>query len=245
MDFKDINVSTVIMMMLMVIIIILLISIISKTYQATEKFGAIERKRLLAAASMKSTDYDETDNELVSEAESLNAELSKKEGYVPARGNLLFPGQYDYLINGKKDKPSFRQSNKSIVEEIGDAVKEKVQAIAEQTSGSNIAVDSSVPTELQSTTPEPTTESEYETDKTKAIEPEISNADDVVSGSGNAIESSIPESFTRLRTNTDFGILHQTSTAAKLAQAEDESNQQQSTDMKAFIKNFPGLAEQV
>ena len=103
MDFTDINVSTVIMMMLMVIIIILLIAIISKTYQATEKFGSLERRRILAKGALKSSDFDETNNELLSEGESISQELQKKEGYVMSRNNMLFQGQFDHLMNGKKE----------------------------------------------------------------------------------------------------------------------------------------------
>ena len=241
MDFKDINVSNVIMMMLMVIIIILLIAIISKTYQAKEKFGSLERRRIISKASLKSDSLDETNHELESEAESINQELQKKEGYVMSRNNMLFPGQFDHLINGKKDKPSFRQADKSIVEEIGDAVKEKVQAIAEQTSNSNIAVDSSVPTELVATEesePEKPTETDYTTEKVNDVEPTVVNSDDVVSNSGNAIESSIPESFGYQRLNNNFSILQQNPTASKLAQAEDPANEQQSTDMLSFIKKY-------
>ena len=239
MNFSDINVSTIIMMMLMVIIIILLIAIISKTYQATEKFGALERRRILAKASLKSSDFDETNNELVSEAESLGQELQKKEGYVMSRNNMLFQGQFDHLMNGKKDKPSFRQADKSIVEEIGDAVKEKVQAITEQTSDSNIAVDSSIPTELQPQEEESSIpESDYSVDKVKDTEAGIANSDDIVSNSGNAVESSIPESFGYQRLNNNFSILQQTPTASKIAQADDPANEQQSTDMLAYIKNM-------
>ena len=240
MEFKDINVSNLIMMMLMVIIIILLIAIISKTYQAKEKFGSLQRRRILSKASLINSDFDETDHELVSEGESLNQELQKKEGYVMSRNNMLFQGQFDHLINGKKDKPSFRQADKSIVEEIGDAVKEKVQAIAEQTSDSNIAVDSSVPTELQPVVEEEQkpTEDDYSTEKIKETEAGIVNNDEVVSNSGNAIESSIPESFGYQRLNNNFSILQQTPTASKIAQTEDPANQQQSTDMLAFIKNM-------
>ena len=241
MNFSDINVSTIIMMMLMVIIIILLIAIISKTYQATEKFGTLERRRILAKASLKSSDFDETNHELVSEAESLGQELQKKEGYVMSRNNMLFQGQFDHLMNGKKDKPSFRQADKSIVEEIGDAVKEKVQAITEQTSDSNIAVDSSIPTELQPQEEEESTkmtESDYSVDKVKDTEAGIANADDIVSNSGNAVESSIPESFGYQRLNNNFSILQQAPTASKIAQADDPANEQQSTDMLAYIKNM-------
>ena len=240
MDFSNINVSTVIMMMLMVIIIILLIAIISKTYQATEKFGALERRRILSKGSLTSSDFDETDNELVSEGESINQELQKKEGYVMSRNNMLFPGQFDHLINGKKDKPSFRQADKSIVEEIGDAVKEKVQAIAEQASTSNVAVDSSIPTELQPQEEEPNkmTEADYSTDKVKDTEAGIADKDDIVSNSGNSVESSIPESFGYQRLNNNFSILQQTPTASKVAQADDPANEQQSTDMLAYIKNM-------
>ena len=241
MDFNNINVSTIIMMMLMVIIIILLIAIISKTYQATEKFGALERRRILAKGSLTNSDFDETNNELVSEGESINQELQKKEGYVMSRNNMLFQGQFDHLINGKKDKPSFRQADKSIVEEIGDVYKEKVQAIAEQTSDSNIAVDSSVPTELQpqeEENPNKLTESDYSIDKIKDTEAGIANKDDIVSNSGNSVESSIPESFGYQRLNNNFSILQQTPTASKVAQSEDPANQQQSTDMLAYIKNM-------
>lgn len=240
MNFADINVSTIIMMMLMVIIIILLIAIISKTYQATEKFGSLERRRILAKGSLVSSDFDETNNELVSEGESIGQELKKKEGYVMSRNNMLFQGQFDHLMNGKKDKPSFRQADKSIVEEIGDAVKEKVQAIAEQTSDSNIAVDSSIPTELQPQEEESNkmTESDYSVDKVKDTEAGIANSDDIVSNSGNAVESSIPESFGYQRLNNNFSILQQTPTASKIAQADDPANEQQSTDMLAYIKNI-------
>jgi len=247
MDFSDVKVSTLIMMMLMVIIIILMVAMISKTYTATEKFGSLERRRLLAQGAMKTSDFDETNNELVSEGESINQELQKKEGYVMSRNNMLFEGQYDYLINGKKDKPSFRQSDKSIVEEIGDVVKEKVQAIAEQTSDSNIAVDSSIPTELQEQEQEPQaaaeetakmTETDYSVDKVKDTEAGIANSDEVISNSGNAVESSIPESFGFLRINNDYSILQQTPTASKIAQTDDPANQQQSTDMLAYIKNM-------
>lgn len=240
MDFTDINVSTVIMMMLMVIIIILLIAIISKTYQATEKFGSLERRRILAKGALKSSDFDETNNELLSEGESINQELQKKEGYVMSRNNMLFQGQFDHLINGKKDKPSFRQADKSIVEEIGDAVKEKVQAIAEQASDSNIAVDSSIPTELQAQAEEPSkmTEADYSVDKVKDTEAGIANSDEVISNSGNAVESSIPESFGYQRLNNNFSILQQAPTASKIAQTDDPANEQQSTDMLAYIKNM-------
>jgi hypothetical protein len=251
MEFKDINVSSLIMMMLMVIIIILLIAIISKTYQAKEKFGSLQRRRILSKASLFNSNTDETNHELVSENESLNQELTpeneslnqelqKKEGYVMSRNNMLFQGQFDHLINGKKDKPSFRQADKSIVEEIGDAVKEKVQAIAEQTSDSNIAVDSSIPTELQPVVEEEQkpTEDDYSTEKIKETEAGIVNNDEVVSNSGNAIESSIPESFGYQRLNNNFSVLQQAPTASKIAQTEDPANQQQSTDMLAFIKNM-------
>lgn len=240
MDFTDINVSTVIMMMLMVIIIILLIAIISKTYQATEKFGSLERRRILAKGALKSSDFDETNNELLSEGESISQELKKKEGYVMSRNNMLFQGQFDHLMNGKKDKPSFRQADKSIVEEIGDAVKEKVQAIAEQASDSNIAVDSSLPTELQTQVENSNkmTEADYSVDKVKDTEAGIANSDEVISNSGNAVESSIPESFGYQRLNNDFSILQQAPTASKIAQADDPANEQQSTDMLAYIKNM-------
>ena len=240
MDFTDINVSTVIMMMLMVIIIILLIAIISKTYQATEKFGSLERRRILAKGALKSSDFDETNNELLSEGESISQELQKKEGYVMSRNNMLFQGQFDHIKNRKKDKPSFRQADKSIVEEIGDAVKEKVQAIAEQASDSNIAVDSSLPTELQTQVENSNkmTEADYSVDKVKDTEAGIANSDEVISNSGNAVESSIPESFGYQRLNNDFSILQQAPTASKIAQADDPANEQQSTDMLAYIKNM-------
>jgi len=241
MNFKDINVSSVIMMMLMVIIIILLIAIISRTHEVKEKFGSLERRRILSKASLKNTDLDETNHELETEGESISQELMKKEGYVMSRNNLLFPGQFDHLMVGKKDKPSFRQADKSIVEEIGDVVKEKVQAIAEQTSDSNIAVDSSVPTELvgpEENEPNKPTESDYETEKIKDTDAGIVNNDEVVSNSGNAIESSIPESFGYQRLNNNFSILQQNPTASKIAQIDDPANQQQSIDMKTFIKNM-------
>ena len=224
----------------MVIIIILLIAIISKTYQATEKFGSLERRRILAKGALKSSDFDETNNELLSEGESISQELQKKEGYVMSRNNMLFQGQFDHLINGKKDKPSFRQADKSIVEEIGDAVKEKVQAIAEQASDSNIAVDSSLPTELQTQVEDSNkmTEADYSVDKVKDTEAGIANSDEVISNSGNAVESSIPESFGYQRLNNDFSILQQAPTASKIAQADDPANEQQSTDMLAYIKNM-------
>ena len=239
MGLENINVSTLIMMMLMVIIIILLIAIISKTYEVKEKFGSLERRRILAKASMKSSDFDETNNDLVSENESIGQELQKKEGYVMSRNNMLFQGQFDHLMPGKVDKPSFRQADKSIVEEIGDAVKEKVQAIAEQTSDSNIAVDSSIPTDLQPQEEEnKEVEADYETEKVKDTEAGIESKDDVISNSGNAVESAIPESFGYQRLNNNFSILQQTPTASKIAQTEDPANEQQSTDMLAYIKNI-------
>jgi len=237
MDFKDVPVSTVIMMLLMTIMLILLVVVVIGVYKSTEKFGALERRRILSKSSLGNTATDETDEDLESEGESIAQELSKKEGYVMSRNNMLFGGQFDYLIPGKKDKPSFRQSDKSIVEEIGDTVKEKVQEITEQTSNSNIAADSSVPTELVNEEDTAVPEQTYETENQDVG---ISNNDDVVSNSGNPVETSIPESFGYQRLNNDFSILQQNPKASEIAQADDPSNQQTSTDMLTYIKNMMG-----
>ena len=235
MDFKDVPVSTIIMMMLMMIMIILSIVIIIKVYKSSEKFGALERRRILSQSSLGNTATDETEEDLESEGASIAQELSKKEGYVMSRNNMLFGGQFDYLLPGKKDKPSFRKSDKSIVEEIGDNVKEKVQEISEQVSNSNIAVDSSVPTELVKEEDNINQEQTYETTNQDVG---ISNNDDVVSNSGNSVETSIPESFGYQRLNNDFSILQQSSKASEIAQVDDPSNQQTSTDMLSYIKNM-------
>ena len=235
MDFKDVPVSTIIMMMLMMIMIILSIVIIIKVYKSSEKFGALERRRILSQSSLGNTATDETEEDLESEGASIAQELSKKEGYAMSRNNMLFGGQFDYLLPGKKDKPSFRKSDKSIVEEIGDNVKEKVQEISEQVSNSNIAVDSSVPTELVKEEDNINQEQTYETTNQDVG---ISNNDDVVSNSGNSVETSIPESFGYQRLNNDFSILQQSSKASEIAQADDPANQQTSTDMLTYIKNM-------
>lgn len=235
MDFKDVPVSTIIMMMLMMIMIILSIVIIIKVYKSSEKFGALERRRILSQSSLANTATDETEEDLESEGASIAQELSKKEGYVMSRNNMLFGGQFDYLLPGKKDKPSFRKNDKSIVEEIGDNVKEKVQEISEQVSNSNIAVDSSVPTELVKEEDNINQDQTYETTNQDVG---ISNNDDVVSNSGNSVETSIPESFGYQRLNNDFSILQQSSKASEIAQVDDPSNQQTSTDMLSYIKNM-------
>ena len=241
MDLK-ISTSALIMMLLMVVIVILLIAVIAKTYEAKEKFGSLMRYKLLSKASMKGTSRDETEADLETQGESIN----QKESYTVSRGNLLFEGDFDYLLNGKKDKPSFRQSDKSIVEEIGDTVKEKIQQVTEQVSDSNIAVDSSVPTELSEPEQEaaPEVQPEYETKKveetaeTVATEPELEQKDDVISNSGNSIESTSPESFGLSRIYNNFEILKSGTTASEIAQNEDPSNEQKSTDMLEYIKKM-------
>ena len=236
--FMGLSITNLIIIMLMVVIIILLIAVIAKTYSVKEKFGSLERRILLSKATLASNGYDETNDELIDEDDSLNQK--SKEGYVMGRNNMLFKGDFDYLVPGKKDKPSFRQSDKSVVEEIVNDVKEKVEQIAEQTSDSNIAVDSSIPTELTEEKVEETPEqkSDYITDKEENKNVELNESDDVISGAGKSLEATTPESFGLTRLHNDFSILKQGSTASEIAQTDDPANEQTSTDMKSFIKTM-------
>jgi len=234
----SLNITNMIMMMLMVVIIILLIAVIAKTYQAKEKFGSLERRLIISKASRNSSGYDETGDELIDEDESLNQK--SKEGYVMSRNNMMFKGDFDYLIPGKKDKPDFRKSDKSVVEEISDTVKEKIQQIAEQTSDSGIAVDSSIPAEMTEPIAEesPEENKKYEIEKANNNEVGLESKDDVISGAGKSLETTTPESFGLTRLHNDFSILKSGSTASEIAQTEDPANEQTSTDMKAFVKNI-------
>ena len=226
---------------IIVVVIVVVAAIVSVTSKNNEKFGSIYRRRIISNASLKSTSTDETENDLEPEHVSLNQ--PGKENYVESRGNLLFKGQFDHLIN-KINLPVFNKSEKNIVEEIGDNVKEKVESIAEHVSDSNIAVDSTVPSELiqveNKVENDKPVENDYITEKVtdENTEPELNEKDNVITNSGNAIESSVPESFGLLRTNNNFEILNQSSKASEIAQNEDSSNEQMSPDMVMFIKNL-------
>ena len=220
---------------MMVVIIILLVAVVAKTYKATEKFGTLQQRRLISRAALKSGNGDESSADLVSEDESIGqSNVSPKESYVMSRNNMIFRGQFDHLANNKIEPKSWRESNKSIVEEIGDSVKEKVQAITEQ-------VGSATPTELskpeEESEPQQLTNQDYDTSAATS-EPTVSTANDVISNSGNAVETSIPESFGHLRLNNDFSILQASPKASEVAQTEDPANQQRSTDMLTYIKNL-------
>lgn len=234
--------STLVMMMLMVIIVILLVVLIMNTYKTKEKFGDLQRRRVLSKSSLSNTARDETEEDLETEDESLN-QAETKEGYVVTRNNMLFPGQFDHLHVGKKDKPSFRQSNKSIVQEIGDTVKEKVQAMTEQIAESNMTQDNTV-SDLQN--PETAAESvpeeasEYATEKVGSSDPEVLSKDDVISNSGKPIEGTAAESFGLTRINNDFSLFKTGTTASEIAQQYDPANDQKSIDMMSYIKKTIG-----
>ena len=237
--FETITPTTLVIMVMMVVIIILLVAVVAKTYKATEKFGTLQQRRLISRAALKSGSGDESSADLVSEDESIGqSNTSPKESYVMSRNNMIFKGQFDHLANNKIEPKSWRESNKSIVEEIGDSVKEKVQAITEQ-------VGSATPTELskpeEESEPQQLTNQDYDTSaatSTMTSEPTVSTANDVISNSGNAVETSIPESFGHLRLNNDFSILQASPKASEVAQTEDPANQQRSTDMLTYIKNL-------
>ena len=216
-------------------IIILLVAVVAKTYKATEKFGTLQQRRLISRAALKSGGNDESSADLVSEDESIGqSSVSPKESYVMSRNNMIFRGQFDHLANNKIEPKSWKESNKSIVEEIGDSVKEKVQAITEQ-------VGSTTPTELskpeEESEPQQLTNQDYD-NSAATSEPTVSTANDLISNTGNAVETSIPESFGHLRLNNDFSILQASPKASEVAQTEDPANQQRSTDMLTYIKNL-------
>lgn len=229
------------MMMMMVVIIILLIVVVVKTYETKEKFGNLQIRRMISNASLKSNSTDETEQDLEDVDTSLN-QKPLKEGYVVGRSNLIGNGKFDYLMKGKQDKPSFRQSDKTIVQEIGDSVKEKVQAMTEQIAESNMTQDQEV-SEMQNPDPEiteavPEEEKTYETEAASEGDITVLAKDDVVSNSGKGIEASGSESFGLTRLNNDFSLFKTDSKASEVAQSEEVANSQKSIDMMNYVKKF-------
>lgn len=238
----EIQPSTLIMMMLMVIIIILLVVVVVKTYDTKEKFGNLEVRRIISKSSLRSDSVDETPEDLEDVDESLNQKPEQlKEGYVVGRSNMICDNKFDYLLQGRQDKPSFRQSDKSIVQEIGDSVKEKVQAMTEQIAESNTYEDSTV-AEMKNPDPEiaeavPEEEKTYETEAAEG-DVQVLAKNDVVSNSGKGIEVSGSESFGLTRLNNDFSLFKTDAKASEIAQSEDPANNQKSIDMINYIKKI-------
>lgn len=207
------NIILCVIVVLAIILVILIIVAVAKK----EKFGSLQRRKLISGSSARL--QNKVVQDLVSEDESINQATT--EGYATVRNNLLFKGQFDHLI-ATKPKQRQENKNKTVVEEIGDSVRDKISEISENKDVLEPA----------------TQDTQYAVDDSNAGEPTVKTNNDVVSGSGNSLESSSPEAFGLSRMYNNFDILRTGSKASEIAQAEDPANQQSSIDMKEFIKKI-------
>ena len=220
----DLGVSLIVLFGIILVAICIIVTM-KHNAQANEKYGDLQRRKLIAHYA---ADYGET-------GASANKLPSSQEGYQANRGSLIVPNSFNWLMNNNgtqseqsgelitAPKIDVSNPNTTVAEDIGNAALSQIQSINDGSQTTNISSG--------------LTQTSYNTDATAG---EITPGDtlEVVSNSGKSLGSETSEPFGLSRIYNDFSTITSGSTESSTI-AQSENQVQTSVDMKQFEKeNF-------
>lgn len=234
------DMDSVLIILLGIIIIAICVYIIMKTFNGSkEGYGSLMRKKLLSKYA--------GEGDTLTEANKINT----KENYSVPRGSLITPNMFNWLKSGQSIQTDtgvaapvapvvdISNPNTTVAQDIGNSAVNQINEITTETAQRQPSSAQPVPNLTQPTPSSPSavdlTQNTYNTNPTGAEEPVPVDDRDVISNSGNSLETPASESFQLSRINNTYSsILPGNTIQSQIAQAADQV--QTSVEMKQFEK---------